>query len=91
MTFETNIKLIKKLVSVLGGKDSDVSITYKGTGYGVTKPWHIRCDTKEINHETHDGGAKELVAILKVELQKKISDAEKQADDYRKALGSLDN
>ena len=91
MTFEDNIKLIKKLVAVLGGKDSDVSITYKGTAYGVTKSWHIRCDTKEIQHESHEIGARELVTSLKAELQKKISDAEKQADDYRKALGALEN
>ena len=91
MTFDTNIKDIKKLVAILTGKDVDVSITYKGYGHGVTKPWHIRCDSREITHETHDGGASELVKQLREELLKKISDTKKQAAEYEKALGALEN
>jgi hypothetical protein len=91
MNFDTDIKDIKKLVAVLTGKDADVSITYKGTAYGVTKPWLIRCDSREITHESHEGGAAELVKSLREELVKKISDTKKQAAEYEKALGALEN
>jgi hypothetical protein len=91
MKLESNIKDIKRLVSVLTGKDADVSCTYKGTAYGITKPWHIRCDSREINHETIDGGTAEFVKILREELIKKISDTKKQAAEYEKALGAIEN
>lgn len=91
MSFASDIKDIKKLVGVLTGKDTEVTITYKGTAYGVTKPWHIRCDAREINHETETAAANELVTLLKKELKDKISFTEKQAAEYKKALSALEN
>jgi hypothetical protein len=91
MSFDTDIKNIKKLVNILTGKDVEVSITYKGTGYGVVKCWNIRCDSREINNETHEGAASELVKLLQDELLKKISDTKRQASEYEKALGAMAN
>jgi len=88
MDFESNIKDIKRLIQVLTGKDTDVSITYKGTSYGVTQPWNIRCDSREINDESHEGAASKLLDILRKELRDKISFTEKQAAEYKKALGN---
>lgn len=91
MSFQSDIVDIKKLVKVLTGKETDVSITYSGTEYGVTRPWTIRCDSKEIKHETHDGGASELAAQLRKELRDKISSTERQASDLKKILSAMDN
>jgi hypothetical protein len=88
-SFESNIRDIKKLVSILTGKDTEVITTYKGTSYGVTKPWNIKCESREINHENHETGAAELLNTLKIELQGKISFAEKQAEEYKKVLDAV--
>lgn len=91
MDFAMNVQNIKKLTAILTGKDTDVVLTYKGTGFGNTKPWHIRCESRETMHETYDGAAQELAASLKKELSDRIAFTEKQTADYKKALGSLDN
>lgn len=91
MSFDANIKAIKKLVSAICGGDNDVHITYQGNSHGVTKPWTIKCGTREIIHESHDGGADDLVKTLKKELQDKISSTERQAADYRRVLGGMEN
>lgn len=91
MSFDADIKAIKKLVAAVTGKDADVIVTYKGTSHGVTKPWQIKCNTRELDHETHDGGAAELLKTLKQELRDKIASTERQADDYRKVLGGMEN
>lgn len=91
MSFDADIKAIKKLVLAVTGKDADVSITYRGSGYGITKFWNIKCNSREIDHETHEGAALEFVAILKKELQDKIRSTERQAADYQQILGSMEN
>ena len=55
MDFDSLIQNIKKLYQIVHGKEIEVVLTYKGTGYGVTKPWHLRADAREVNNETHDG------------------------------------
>ena len=87
--FETNIKSIKKLVSAISGRDSDVTITYKGNSYGITKCWNIKCDNRELNHENYQLCAEELVGSLKKELLDKINSAEQQAANYRQILGEV--
>ena len=87
--FEDNIKNIKKLITVLTGKDCEVFITYKGTTYGVVKPWNIKCDTREVNSETYESAASELLELLKAELSGRIMFAEKQANSYRDVLNSV--
>jgi hypothetical protein len=89
--FESNIKSIKKLVSVISGRDVDVTVTYKGNSYGVTKCWNIKCDNRELNHENYQLCAEELVLSLKKELLEKINSAEQQAANYRSILGELSN
>lgn len=92
MDFEKNIREILKLTAILSNKDSnEVYVTYKGTSNGITKPWQIRCGNNEIVHETSDGAAAELVKTLKKELLDRIISTERQAADYKKALGNLEN
>jgi len=91
MSFDADIKAIKKLVAAVTGKDDNVSITYKGNAYGVSKPWSIKCGAREIDHENHEIGAIELLKNLKQELKDKIASTERQADDYRKVLGGMEN
>lgn len=91
MSFENNIKEIKKLAAIVTGKDSDVNLTYKGTSHGVSKPWHLVCNTREINSVSHEEAAEELVKILRKELLDKISSLERLAAEHRKVLGSLEN
>lgn len=92
MQFEQTVRDIRKVFSIVSdGKDADVHLTFKGTSHGVSKPWHIKIDSRELNHETHDGAAEELLLKLKKELADKISSLEKMASDYRRSLGSFDN
>lgn len=86
MDFETTIKAIRKLYNAAFGKLVDVTLTYKGTEYGVTKCWHLRCDARETFSESHTKAATDLLDMLRKELADKISTLEKQAIDYRKVL-----
>lgn len=92
MSFEQNVKDIKSVYYHLSGKDSpDVHLTYKGTSHGISKPWNLKIDIKEINSESFERAAEELLLSLKQELSAKISSMEQQAAQYRRALGSFDN
>lgn len=92
MDFEASVKSIRKVYGVLTGKsDNDVIVTYKGTGYGQTKPWHIRIDAREAQHESHEGAAKTLLDTLKKELSDKVASTEREAETLRKALNNLGN
>jgi len=87
--FESNITNIKRLVLLITGKDTEVHITYKGTGYGITKPWNIRCDIREINGEHLDNAAEELLSNLISEVQAKINSAEKEAASFKETLKNI--
>lgn len=91
MIFETNVKDIKKLILVLTGKDAEVFITYKGSSYGVSNPWHIRCDAREAVGVTHDEAANVLLKNLKAELLGKIMSAEIQIEQYKSALNLIES
>lgn len=92
MEFEDNIKEIRRIFSlIVDGKDSDVHLTFRGYSHGITKPWVLKIDVKEVVHEDHEQAAVELLLLLKKELAEKISNLEKQASHYRKALGSFNN
>lgn len=89
---EATYKNIRLLYQTVSGKgDSDVSVTYKGTSYGVTKSWHAKVDAREINHETHDGALTGLLTMLKKELADKTKSAENEAQRLRQALNQLGN
>jgi len=89
---EATYKNIRTLYQTVSGKgDADVSVTYKGTSYGVTKSWHAKVDAREINHETHDGALTGLLALLKKELADKTKSAENEAARLRSALNQLGN
>lgn len=91
MNFDSLIKDIKKLYQIVHNKDVEVVLTYKGTAFGVTKPWHLRCDQREVNNETHDGAAIALFDVLKEELRTKIFSAEKSTADLKKVLNAFTN
>lgn len=92
MDFEQTVRDIKKIFAIVtDGKEADVHLSFKGNSHGVTKPWVIKIDTKEVVHETHDGAANELLSKLKLELSKKISDLKVQVASYEKSLGSFNN
>lgn len=77
--------------TVLGKGDADVSVTYKGTSYGVTKSWHAKVDAREFLHETHEGALTGLLTMLKKELADKTKSAENEAQRLRQALNQLEN
>jgi hypothetical protein len=92
MSLSSDVIQIRKLTKILSSsKDAEVTITYKGTEYGVAKPWLIRCETNEATHETPEGAAQELLFILKNKLKAKIDSAEQEVNNLRKALGSFGN
>jgi len=92
MEFEPAVKAIRQTYKVLSGKsEAEVILTYKGTEYGVTQPWHIKVENREARHETHIGAANMLLEILKKELNDKVLSAEREAVALRKALNGLGN
>lgn len=92
MSFEKNIIDIKQLYYILTGKEScDVHCQYKGTSGGVVNPWAIRIDTKEYLSTNHEDAAEGLLKLLKLDLSKKISNLEDEADKFKKALHTFNN
>lgn len=90
MNIENTVKDIKKLYTAISGKSGDeVIMTYKGTGYGVSKPWHVRIDARETDAATYDAAVESLRSILKTELQKKVEDMERSAQALHQTLNSL--
>jgi hypothetical protein len=87
MTFEQNVKDIKRVYFVLTGKENpEVHISYRGHSGGIANPWSIRIDTREVHHANHEEGAQQLLIQLKQELIGKITNAEAEANAFRKAL-----
>ncbi len=89
---EATYKNIRHIYKTVSGKgDADVTVTYKGTEYGVTKSWIAKVDAREMNHETHDGALTGLLTMLKKELADKTKSAENEAQRLRQALNQLGN
>lgn len=92
MDIEATYKSIRSIYQTLSGKgDTDVTMTYKGNGYGLTTPWHARVGDRETLHETHDGALVALMDMLKKELSAKATSTEQEAKRLRLALNQLDN
>jgi hypothetical protein len=91
MDFEQYIVDIKKLTKAISKKESEVFITYKGYELGISKPWHIKCDTKEFYSESHLNAAQSLYNILIEELKRKISATEDQVFSYKESLTEIVN
>lgn len=91
MNFESYIVDIKKLIKALNNKDTEVFITYRGYDLGISKPWLIKCDAKEVHHETHEGAAKMLYDQLMEEMKKKISSTEDQVARFKDSLNEIVN
>lgn len=86
--FSSKIKDIQALIKAISGKDVDVFITYR-TGLGITKPWHIKCDLKEVEHTSNEDAANELYLQLTEELKKRIESAELQVAYYRESFKKI--
>ena len=85
-------KAIRSIYQTVSGKgDNDVTLTFKGTNYGVTKPWVAKIDARELTHEEYDGALTGLLDMLKKELADKAKSAESEAQRLRQALNQLGN
>lgn len=74
---EETVKKIKKLHNAITNKsDSIVELAYLGTSNGISMPWRARIDAREISATSHDDALASLLDILRVELQKKIEQAQ---------------
>lgn len=92
MDIEATVKNIRSIYQTLSGRsDLDVSFTYKGTGYGVTEPWHARIDSRECNSKTFEESATNLLDMVKKELLDKAKSAETEAKRLKQALANLGN
>ena len=92
MDVDATFKAIQTIFRAVTGKtEGDVFLIYKGTGYGVTKPWVARVEARECNHEEHDGALLGLLDSLKKELAEKVKSAESEANRLRKAYDQLRN
>jgi hypothetical protein len=90
MHLEEAFKTILVLFKTITGKaDGDVSLTYKGTSYGVTKPWIARIDSYECAHEDHDGAVFGLLDQFRQELSRKITAAQKEAKRLEQIYNKL--
>jgi hypothetical protein len=87
MNVEQTVKDIKKLYAAVSGlSDHEVSLTYKGTNYGVSQPWMVRIDKREVNAKSYDVALQALLNNLQDELAKKITAARVHADALEIAL-----
>lgn len=92
MDVDATFKNIRTVYQTVSGKgDSDVTLTYKGKEYGVSKPWHARIDARETTNETYDGALTQLLDLLKKELADKAKSTEAEASRLRQALNQLGN
>ncbi len=92
MDIEATVKTIRTLYQTLSGKgDVEVSLTYKGTNYGLATPWHVRVGDRECLDVTHEGALRKLFILLKTELATKTKSTEDEAARLRQALNQLGN
>lgn len=92
MDLDLTMKNIRSLYQTLSGKsDQDVILTYKGTGYGVTKVYQARVDSREAAHETYSGALTALLDSLKKELDSKVRNTEAEAIRLRTVLNQFGN
>jgi len=92
MDVDGTFKSIQSIYKTISGKgEGDVTLTYKGTSYGVTKPWIAKIDAREVTSEEHDGALVQLLAMLKKELADKIRSAESETVRLKQAYSQLDN
>lgn len=92
MDVDATFRSIRAIYTTVSGKsDNDVSLTFKGNNYGVSKPYQARIDVREVAHETYDGALNGLLDLLKQELAAKVKSAETEAKRLRQALTQLDN
>jgi hypothetical protein len=90
MDVEATYKSIRSVYQTLSGKsDTEVSMTYKGNGYGVTKPWQSRIGDREYHHENHAESLLGLLSLLKNELLAKAKSAEQEAQRLHEAINQL--
>lgn len=92
MDVDTTFRSIRSFYQAVSGKtDVDVSLTFKSNGYGVTKPYQARIDSRETAHETFDGALSGLLDMLKKELADKIKSAESEAARLKQTYQTLGN
>lgn len=89
MNLEDKIINIKKLNSTLSGKDEEVSISYKGTSHGVTKPWYSRVGNFDSNSVSLEDSVNVLFNKLKAELKKRTESLESQVAQLKTAMQEL--
>lgn len=89
---DATFRSIRSIYQTVSGKsDVDVSLTYKGKEYGVTKVYTAKIDARELSHEQYDGALTGLLAMLKKELADKVKSAENEAKRLQQALNQLGN
>ncbi len=92
MDVDATFKAIQSLFRVVSGKtEGDVSLTYKGTGYGVTKPWVARIEAREAQAEEYDQALIQLMESLRKELADKIKSSESETTRLKQAYKQLGN
>lgn len=77
--------------AIVNADASDVSLTYKGTSAGVSKPFITRVGSREYAHETYDGSISGLLALLKKELADKVRTTQQEAARLQQTLSAMDN
>jgi len=88
---DATFKAIRSVYQTVSGKGDNVTLTFKGPDYGVTKMWQAKIDAREVNHEEYDGALTGLLTMLKKELADKVRSAESEAKRLQQALNQLGN
>ena len=89
---DATFKAIRSVYQTVSGKgDNEVTLSFEGTSYGVTKPWKAKIDARELKHEEYDGALTGLLTMLKKELAEKVKSAENEARRLQQALNQLGN
>ena len=92
MDVDKTVKDIHSLYRAISGtNDHDISLTFKSTAFGVSKPWITRVSNRECAHETYDGSLNGLLALLKKELADKVKATQQEAIRLQQTLSQMDN
>lgn len=83
---------IRKLHQALTNKtDQDVQITHRGTSHGIKFPWHVRIDSHETSALTCEAAMETLRDALKVALEKKADEMQRDAEQLHRIVDGMRN
>lgn len=89
MDLDTSIKRIKQTYSIAFSKDAEVNLRYVGNSGGITQPWLVVIDSYTTKGETWEIAVRQMMQLLKKDLENKIKMAQSQVQSFQTTLNQL--